>query len=78
MDSQVIDSRVGYTGGFGIDDKRFGDGRTNGARITPRATLLAHEPILRYVKVVAAVSSSRISPQADASSAIAGGLRWLV
>src|SRR5688500_5210770 len=27
----VIDSRVGWTGGFGIDDKWFGDGRSNGA-----------------------------------------------
>ena len=27
----VIDSRVGWTGGFGIDDKWFGDGRTNGS-----------------------------------------------
>ena len=25
----VIDGRIGYTGGFGIDDKWFGDGRTN-------------------------------------------------
>ena len=27
----VIDSLIGWTGGFGIDDKWFGDGRTNGA-----------------------------------------------
>ena len=27
----VVDGRVGYTGGFGIDDKWFGDGHTNGA-----------------------------------------------
>jgi cardiolipin synthase len=27
----VIDSRVGWTGGFGIDDKWFGDGRTRGS-----------------------------------------------
>jgi len=27
----VIDSRVGWTGGFGIDDKWSGDGRTNGS-----------------------------------------------
>jgi cardiolipin synthase len=27
----VIDSLVGWTGGFGIDDKWFGDGRTNGS-----------------------------------------------
>ena len=27
----VIDSRVAWTGGFGIDDKWFGDGRTNGS-----------------------------------------------
>src|SRR5688572_982646 len=27
----VIDSRIGWTGGFGIDDKWFGDGRTNGS-----------------------------------------------
>ena len=27
----VIDSRIGWTGGFGIDDKWFGDGRTDGA-----------------------------------------------
>ena len=27
----VIDSRIGYTGGFGIDDKWLGDGRTNGS-----------------------------------------------
>ena len=26
-----IDSRIGWTGGFGIDDKWFGDGRTNGS-----------------------------------------------
>jgi cardiolipin synthase len=26
----VIDSRIGWTGGFGIDDKWLGDGRTNG------------------------------------------------
>src|SRR5690606_16500443 len=27
----VVDGRVGWTGGFGIDDKWLGDGRTNGA-----------------------------------------------
>jgi cardiolipin synthase A/B len=27
----VIDGRIGWTGGFGIDDKWFGDGRSNGA-----------------------------------------------
>jgi cardiolipin synthase len=27
----VIDGRVGWTGGFGIDDKWFGDGRTHGS-----------------------------------------------
>ena len=27
----VIDSRIGWTGGFGIDDKWLGDGRTNGS-----------------------------------------------
>jgi cardiolipin synthase len=27
----VIDSRIGWTGGFGIDDKWFGDGRSNGS-----------------------------------------------
>ena len=27
----IIDSRIGWTGGFGIDDKWFGDGRTNGS-----------------------------------------------
>lgn len=27
----VIDGRIGWTGGFGIDDKWFGDGRTDGA-----------------------------------------------
>ncbi|HEY8550823.1 MAG TPA: phospholipase D-like domain-containing protein [Vicinamibacterales bacterium] len=27
----VIDGRIGWTGGFGIDDKWYGDGRTDGA-----------------------------------------------
>ena len=27
----VIDDRIGWTGGFGIDDKWFGNGRTNGS-----------------------------------------------
>ena len=27
----IIDSRIGWTGGFGIDDKWFGDGRTKGS-----------------------------------------------
>jgi cardiolipin synthase len=27
----VIDSRIGWTGGFGIDDKWYGDGRTGGS-----------------------------------------------
>ncbi len=27
----VVDGRIAWTGGFGIDDKWFGDGRTNGA-----------------------------------------------
>ena len=27
----IIDSRIGWTGGFGIDDKWFGDGRTDGS-----------------------------------------------
>lgn len=27
----VIDGRIGWTGGFGIDDKWYGDGRTNGS-----------------------------------------------
>src|SRR5688500_7689929 len=30
----VIDGRIGWTGGFGIDDKWFGDGHTNGWRET--------------------------------------------
>jgi cardiolipin synthase len=30
----VIDGRIGWTGGFGIDDKWFGDGLTNGWRET--------------------------------------------
>jgi cardiolipin synthase len=30
----VIDGRIGWTGGFGIDDKWFGDGYTNGWRET--------------------------------------------
>jgi cardiolipin synthase len=30
----VIDGRIGWTGGFGIDDKWFGDGRTTGWRET--------------------------------------------
>jgi cardiolipin synthase len=41
----VVDGRVGYTGGFGLDDKWFGDGRTRGewrdstARFTGQAVL---------------------------------------
>jgi cardiolipin synthase len=27
----IVDSRIGWTGGFGIDDKWFGDGRSNGS-----------------------------------------------
>ena len=27
----VVDSRIGWTGGFGIDDKWFGDGKTDGS-----------------------------------------------
>jgi cardiolipin synthase len=27
----IIDGRIGWTGGFGIDDKWLGDGRTNGS-----------------------------------------------
>jgi cardiolipin synthase len=27
----IIDSQIGWTGGFGIDDKWFGDGRSNGS-----------------------------------------------
>jgi cardiolipin synthase len=27
----IVDGRIGWTGGFGIDDKWFGDGRTNGS-----------------------------------------------
>ena len=27
----VVDGRIGYTGGFGIDDQWYGDGRTNGS-----------------------------------------------
>jgi hypothetical protein len=27
----IVDSRIGWTGGFGIDDKWFGDGRTRGS-----------------------------------------------
>ncbi len=27
----VVDGRIGWTGGFGIDDKWYGDGRTNGS-----------------------------------------------
>jgi cardiolipin synthase len=30
----VVDGRIGWTGGFGIDDKWFGDGQTNGWRET--------------------------------------------
>jgi hypothetical protein len=33
----VIDSRIGWTGGFGIDDRWFGDGRSNGSWGNQRA-----------------------------------------
>ena len=50
----VIDGRIGWTGGFGIDDKWFGDGRTNGAW---RETNVRFEgPAVRQIQAAFAAS----------------------
>jgi cardiolipin synthase len=50
----VIDGRIGWTGGFGVDDKWLGDGRTNGAW---RETNVRFEgPAVRQLQAVFAAS----------------------
>ena len=53
----VIDSRVGWTGGFGIDDKWFGDGRSSGSW---RETNVRFEgPAVRQLQAAFAAAVSR-------------------
>ena len=76
----VIDGRIGWTGGFGIDDKWLGDGRTNGAwRETnvrfegPAVTQLQAAFAIAWVEATGVMLSGRATlPVAEHGTATAG------
>ena len=76
----VIDSRIGWTGGFGIDDKWLGDGSTNGAwRETnvrfegPAVTQLQAAFAIAWVEATGVMLSGRATlPVAEQGTATAG------
>jgi len=74
----VIDSLIGWTGGFGIDDKWFGDGRTNGAWretnvrfVGPAVRQLQAAFVAAWVEATGVMLTGRatLSPQANGVSA---------
>ena len=76
----VIDGRIGWTGGFGIDDKWLGDGNTNGAwRETnvrfegPAVTQLQAAFAIAWVEATGVMLSGRATlPVAEQGPATAG------
>ena len=79
----VIDSRVGWTGGFGIDDKWLGDGRSNGSW---RETNVRFEgPAVRQLQAAFAASwteatgvmfTGRATVQSEPDGVAAAGLLY--
>ena len=81
----VVDSKVGWTGGFGIDDKWFGDGRNNGSW---RETNVRFEgPAVRQLQAAFAAAwteatgvmfTGRATLEPERSGATAAGLLYTV
>ena len=79
----VIDSRVGWTGGFGIDDKWFGDGRSNGSwRDTnvrfegPAVRQLQAAFAAAWVEATGVMFTGRATLEAEPNGATAAGLLY--
>ena len=79
----VIDSRVGWTGGFGIDDKWFGDGRSNGSwRETnvrfegPAVRQLQAAFAAAWVEATGVMFTGRATLQSEPNGATAAGLLY--
>jgi cardiolipin synthase len=79
----VIDSRVGWTGGFGIDDKWLGDGRSNGSwRETnvrfegPAVRQLQAAFAATWVEATGVMFTGRATLQSEPNGATAAGLLY--
>jgi cardiolipin synthase len=79
----VIDSRVGWTGGFGIDDKWFGDGRSSGSwRETnvrfegPAVRQLQAAFAAAWVEATGVMFTGRATLQPEPDGATAAGLLY--
>jgi len=79
----VIDSRVGWTGGFGIDDKWFGDGRSHGSwRETnvrfegPAVRQLQAAFAAAWVEATGVMFTGRATLQSASDGATAAGLLY--
>ena len=79
----VIDSRVGWTGGFGIDDKWSGDGRSNGSwRETnvrfegPAVRQLQAAFAAAWVEATGVMFTGRATVEAQPDGATAAGLLY--
>lgn len=79
----VIDSRVGWTGGFGIDDKWFGDGRRHGSwRETnvrfegPAVRQLQAAFAAAWVEATGVMFTGRATLEAEPNGATAAGLLY--
>ena len=79
----VIDSRVGWTGGFGIDDKWLGDGRSNGSwRETnvrfegPAVRQLQAAFAAAWVEATGVMFTGRATLQSEPNGATAAGLLY--
>jgi cardiolipin synthase len=81
----VIDSRVGWTGGFGIDDKWLGDGRSNGSwRETnvrfegPAVRQLQAAFAAAWVEATGVMFTGRATIETQLDAATAAGLLYTV
>ena len=79
----VIDSKVGWTGGFGIDDKWYGDGRTNGSwRETnvrfegPAVRQLQAAFAAAWVEATGVMFTGRATLESEPNGATAAGLLY--
>ena len=79
----VIDSRVGWTGGFGIDDKWLGDGRSNGSwRETnvrfegPAVRQLQAAFAAAWVEATGVMFTGRAAVETQPAAATAAGLLY--
>jgi cardiolipin synthase len=79
----VIDSRIGWTGGFGIDDKWFGDGRSNDSwRETnvrfegPAVRQLQAAFAAAWVEATGVMFTGRATYQSGTDGATAAGLLY--